>query len=40
MLIAETQINGNFYRRLDRRGLKTGLIWKAASMRQPERAAP
>ncbi len=40
MLIAETQINGNFYRRLDRRGLKTGLIWTAASMRQPERAAP
>ena len=29
-LIAETQINGNFYRRLDRRGSATGLIWTRA----------
>jgi len=32
-LIARTQINGNFYRRLDRAGLATGLVW-------PPRPAP
>jgi capsular polysaccharide export protein len=32
-LIARTQINGNFYRRLDRGGLATGLVW-------PERPQP
>ncbi len=30
-LIAQTQINGNFYRRLDRHGSATGLIWAGAA---------
>jgi capsular polysaccharide export protein len=31
-LIATTQINGNFYRRLDRRASATGLIWATGTV--------
>jgi capsular polysaccharide export protein len=34
-LIAETQINGNFYLRLDRQASATGLLWRRGALPEP-----
>jgi capsular polysaccharide export protein len=39
-LIATTQINGNFYRRLDRRAGATGLIWSVDAQRPSGEVVP